>query len=192
MGGTFISAGGTVASNIAMWDGQTWSALGVGLDNAVDAIEVINSGVYVGGKFTNAWNAPGAGPVRVDRIAYWSPETGWCPAGPITGNGFVFALAASGNVLFAGGSFTNIGGIQANRVAMLRDGVWHALVSGEANGVDGTVYAILADADSIYVGGAFTNAGGILARGIAKWDGTGWSPLGTGMLPSGASVRALA
>ncbi len=34
---------------------------------------------------------------------------------------------------------------------------------------------------AIYAGGSFSMAGGIPANRIAKWDGTNWSPLGTGM-----------
>ena len=33
----------------------------------------------------------------------------------------------------------------------------------------------------LYAGGFFTMAGGVPANRIAKWDGTQWSPLGSGM-----------
>ncbi len=45
--------------------------------------------------------------------------------------------------------------------------------------------AIRADAKdsagNIYVGGQFTEIGGVAASHIAKWDGSAWSPLGSGM-----------
>src|SRR5712692_5181109 len=33
----------------------------------------------------------------------------------------------------------------------------------------------------LYAGGTFTTAGGVLANRIAQWNGTQWSPLGSGM-----------
>ncbi len=45
---------------------------------------------------------------------------------------------------------------------------------------------------ALYVGGEFTIAGDVLANNIAKWDGTNWSPLGSGMQGGGStSVSAL-
>jgi hypothetical protein len=34
---------------------------------------------------------------------------------------------------------------------------------------------------ALYAGGFFTTAGGVSANRIAKWNGTRWSPLGSGM-----------
>jgi hypothetical protein len=47
---------------------------------------------------------------------------------------------------------------------------------------------------ALYAGGDFTTAGGVAANGIAKWDGSSWSPLGSGLAwPSGdRPVYALA
>ena len=33
----------------------------------------------------------------------------------------------------------------------------------------------------LYAGGNFTTAGGVTANRVAKWDGSAWSPLGSGM-----------
>ncbi|MCP4246482.1 MAG: hypothetical protein GY778_05485, partial [bacterium] len=41
---------------------------------------------------------------------------------------------------------------------------------------------------ALYVGGEFTIAGDVFANNIARWDGTSWSPLGSGM---NGQVRAL-
>ena len=49
-------------------------------------------------------------------------------------------------------------------------------------GTNGVVSASVIDAGgNLYVGGGFTAAGNVFANQIAKWDGTSWSPLGTGM-----------
>lgn len=71
VGGSFSSAGGVTAANIAVWDTvtSTWSAMGTGVSgNFVYSISIDNSRkiVYVAGWFTNA------GGVSVSSIAKWS------------------------------------------------------------------------------------------------------------------------
>jgi len=66
-----------------------------------------------------------------------------------------------------------------------------------ASDMNGTVYATtMWDPDGagpqpavLVAGGTFTTAGGVNASRIARWNGTAWSPLGTGM---NSSVEALA
>ena len=52
-------------------------------------------------------------------------------------------------------------------------------------GLDDDVLAAVVHDDgsgpALYVGGDFTTAGGTPANHIARWDGTNWSPLGSGM-----------
>ena len=190
IGGDFSSAGGIDCTNIAMWDGNNWSALANGFDAAVFAIEVTPTDVYVGGSFTNAYNFPGFG-TMVNRIARWDGGAWWDLGGGVSGG--VGAIYAANGILYVGGSFTNAGGNTANRIATW-DGVsWSSLGTGAANGVNSTVSAILVDGTDVYVGGSFTTAGGVTAPGIAKWDGSNWSSVGQGVFYSStASVRALA
>ncbi|MGH7869616.1 MAG: hypothetical protein ACREP9_18810, partial [Candidatus Dormibacteraceae bacterium] len=54
VGGIFTTAGGIAATNIAKWDGSSWSALGSGANNAVDALAVSDSDLYAGGYFGTA------------------------------------------------------------------------------------------------------------------------------------------
>jgi len=68
------------------------------------------------------------------------------------------------------------------------DANWVSL--GGAPGVDATVYAAVVDpGGNLYIGGDFTIAGTVRASKIARWNGTNWSPLGSGM---DQSVNALA
>ena len=62
---------------------------------------------------------------------------------------------------------------------------------GGLPGANNSVYAIAVDTNSgvVYVGGEFTIIGNVSANRIAKWDGSAWSPLGSGM---NYTVRALA
>ena len=92
-------------------------------------------------------------------------------------NSTVFALAASGSSLYAGGTFTNAGGAAATNIAKWNGSSWSALGSG----MNGAVRSIAISAQGLYAGGEFTMAGSTQANYIAKWDGTNWSTLGSGM-----------
>lgn len=67
IGGSFSSAGGVSASNIAMWDGTSWNPLGDGLNGTVWAITVGSDGnVYVGGEFGSS------GTTTLNCVARWN------------------------------------------------------------------------------------------------------------------------
>ena len=65
-------------------------------------------------------------------------------------NSNVRALRSTGTRLYAGGDFTSIGGVAANRVAYW-DGAWHSTPQG----TDGFVAALGVLGSEIHVGGAF-------------------------------------
>jgi trimeric autotransporter adhesin len=184
VGGLFLEAGGVRASYVAAWNGTTWSSVGAGPGNGVDAgiyaLAVAGNGdVYVGGAFTQVGGVP------VNRVAKWN-GVAWSALGTGASNGFnevVFALAVAGNGdIYAGGGFTQVGGVTVNNVARWNGTSWSALGTGAGNGVDGTVYALaMAGNGSVYVGGYFNRAGTGVANNIALWNGTAWSPLMTGM-----------
>jgi hypothetical protein len=49
-------------------------------------------------------------------------------------------------------------------------------------GTDNSVRAMVSDdCGNLYIGGDFITAGGALAKYVARWDGSAWSPLGSGM-----------
>jgi hypothetical protein len=50
----FLSAGGSVATFIAQWDGSSWWALGSGMSDYVYALAVSGNTLYAGGQFTTA------------------------------------------------------------------------------------------------------------------------------------------
>ena len=180
-GGTFSQAGGIVANNIARWNGTAWSALGAGAANGVNggvaALAIAGTGgVYVGGSFTQA------GSIGANNIAQWN-GTSWNSLGTGIANGAnsgvsALIVARSGEV-YAGGGFTQAGGIAANGIAKWNGTAWSSLGIGTANGVNNGVGAVaLSGAGDVYVGGNFTRAGGMVASNVAKWNGTSWSALG--------------
>lgn len=185
-GGSFTIAGGFPAERIAKWNGLSWSALGSGMDNDVNALTVFDDGsgpaLHAGGWFTTA-----AG-VVVNGIAKWNGSA-WSPLG--SGMDYhVYALLVfddgTGPALYAGGYFTTAGGVVANHVAKWNGSTWSPLAAGmDSNGGYSTVRALAAFDDgtgaALYAGGLFTYAGGVLANHIAKWNGSGWSALGSGL-----------
>src|SRR6185436_2496730 len=100
-GGQFTTAGGNAATNIAKWNGSSWSALGLGIRggffSAVSALAMSGSDLYAGGSFTIA------GDVLASNIAKWNGSS-WSALG--SGLGYltnrVRALAVSGSDLYAG------------------------------------------------------------------------------------------
>ncbi len=100
-GGDFTTAGGAAATNIAKWDGSTWSALGSGMDSGVLALAVSGTDLYAGGWFSMAGGMP------ANSIAKWNGSS-WSSLGSGM-NKYVYAIATSGNELHAGGDFTFAG-----------------------------------------------------------------------------------
>ena len=178
VGGNFTTAGGQGARNISRYAAGTWSAFsGTGIDSAASAIAVSGNDIYVGGSFTSA------GTLTVNKIAKWnSVANSWSALGTgvTAANGSVNAIAVAGDKVYAGGNFTNIGGVNANNIAVWNGTAWSAL----GTGVNSSVTAIIVRGEDVYVGGGFTTAGGAAANRVAKWNGTAWAGLDSAILPN--------
>lgn len=99
------------------------------------------------------------------------------------------AVPDGGSGLYAGGTFTTIGGTPAARIARWNGTGWQALAGGVA-GTTPSVNALLRTSGGLLVvGGTFSSAGGVPANHIAVWNGTAWSALGSGI--GGFNVRAI-
>ncbi|MEI2722040.1 MAG: hypothetical protein V9H26_00400 [Verrucomicrobiota bacterium] len=169
-GGYFDSAGGVAVDGIARWDGRLWSWMpSVG---PVKALAVSGTHIYAAGYGLGG-----------NHVAIWDGST-WSDLGSGMDSS-VYALAVSGNTLYAGGSFTTAGGVAVNRIAKWNGTFWSALSSGTSGGV----YALAVSGTGLYVGGSFGTAGGTSSPRIAKWSGSAWSALGSGM---NSAVTALA
>src|SRR6185295_14376624 len=200
VGGAFWISG--VATNIARWNGSSWSALSSGMTN-VFALAVSGTDLYAGGYFLRAgatpahniakwngtnWSALGSGVAGevfalavlgsnvyaggYSGIAKWDGSN-WSDLTGSGINGIVRALAVSGSDLYAAGDASG----PANRVAKWDGSNWSALGSG----MNSYVLALAVSGTNLYAGGYFTTAGGTAARLIAKWNGNAWSALGSGL-----------
>lgn len=167
-GGSFSTADGFPASNIAKWNGISQSAVGSGMNaGGVSALAVYNAELYAGGSFTSP----------AQYIAKWN-GTAWSAVGTGMNNfGFVHSLTVYNGELYAGGCFTDAGGVPANRIAKWNGSTWSAV----GTGMNSCVWSLAVYNSELYAGGNFYTAGGNSAKSIAKWNGTNWSSVGGGM-----------
>jgi trimeric autotransporter adhesin len=186
VGGAFTRAGTVIATNIARWNGLTWSSVGGGLTglnySAVDAMAISGGDLYVGGSFSRAGN------IAANNASRWNlaSKTWTALGGGVNGTVNAIAVGLDG-LVYVGGSFSSAGGVSAPNVACWNptNTVWSALAGG-VNTVNGfyptVVNAILAHPNGdIYVGGSFNRAGGLVANGVARWSNLAWNPLGAGV-----------
>lgn len=158
VGGNFSNAGGTTAYNIARFNGTNWASVGaVAWASAplVYAFSTLENDLIVGGNFYSS-----------NYVAKWN-QSAWSPLG-IGTNNTVFSLATFNNELYAGGSFTQAGGVSANKIAKWNGVNWQAI----GTGVNLPVYSFAEYNSELYVGGDFSNAGGVSATFIAKINST--------------------
>ena len=168
-GGSFSSAGGVAASNIAEWNGSAWMPLGTGVNGQVDALIEYNNELIVGGRFTNA------GGVEVLFLAKWNGIE-WSDVNGDMGN-IVVSLAVYQNNLIVGGYFRDADDFPADYIVGF-NGEWFNLGVG-MGGSQGQVMALTVHNNELYAGGFFTSAGGSPAAHIAKWNGTVWDSVGS-------------
>lgn len=202
LAGDFCSVEGVASRGLARWDGQTWTSIGgvagsSGLDPAAIRLLAHNDGsgtqLYVAGTFDSI------GGVAARGIARWNGQS-WSSVGGSLGSmpgqvnaASAYALAihddGSGPKLFVGGNFTKAGTVAANRIARWDGAAWSALGSGftyqYGDSVSNIAVFALASFDDgsgkkLYAGGRFARAGGVPASGVARWNGSGWTALGSG------------
>lgn len=178
------------ASNIAKWDGSTWSALGVGIHQPILDLAVYDDGsgggpaLYAAGEFTEIGDRS---PIPAGRIAKWDGSA-WSPVGGAGLDGRVEAMAVwndgGGDALYVVGQFANVGGLPAPGIAKWNGTAWSS-VGGGATSISDIVVFDDGAGSALYVDGAFTTIGGQPIATTARWDGSAWTPVGSGPGPRG-------
>ncbi len=201
VGGDFESAGGVAAASVARWNGTSWSEPGDRLwrpgylcgVRALAALDVPGEGtrLVAGGCY------PLAGKFQANGIAISDGAT-WRPLG----RGFSGTVDTmlvvddprlGGPALWIGGDIRGLDDLPLGFLARWNGRSWDS----PGGGMDGRVSSLalyddgLGGGPRIVAGGSFTTAGGVAAANIASWDGSAWSPLGSGLGPYN-SVNALA
>ena len=95
-GGKFEFAGGVPASNIAKWNGTTWSPVCGGVNSTVRTFSILSGELYVGGFFT------AAGGIPANRVAKYSPAAATITpsAATVCNNNSVILSANSGSYAY--------------------------------------------------------------------------------------------
>jgi hypothetical protein len=181
--GLFTYSGKVQVNHIAKWDGQSWSALGDGLEKAAGTsdpwgyvLKVWDDNLYVCGNFLNA------GGDTANRIARWDGSNWYSFNLGLSPNNVWDMEMYHGN-LYAGGSFNH---------AVYEDFYFRGIMkwngtdwdSVGTTGLDGTgtIRALCVYNDDLYAAGDFVTVDDVTCNGIAKYnDGTEqWSALGNG------------
>ena len=185
LGGRFTHVRGEVRTGLAHIDANgnltPWKPQVAG-----EVYDIVVSGniVYVAGFFNNVGGQNRNGLAALDAATGlatdWNPNVG---GGGQFGT-YVFAIAVSGNTVYAGGHFTTIGGLTRNRIAAIdaTTGIatgWNPNAGVPSEGQ--SVRAIAVDGSTVYVGGEFGNIGGQARNAIAALDAvtglaTSWDP----------------
>ena len=112
------------------------------------------------------------------RILQRSPTGVWSNLSTGANNNVWSLFYASDGKLYAGGEFTSIGGVAADRIAYWDGTAWNAMGTGMA-GVGKAVYGLAEGPDgSIYASGDGSDFGGIAnTAGLGKWNGSVWSSI---------------
>ncbi len=168
--GNFSFIGTVGASNIAKYNGTSWSAVGAGLSGTVTGMAVYNNELY-------AFGYQGDSIFNNMPMARWNGTTWSSLPGNNYFYGYVNDATVFQNELYVVGSFYSMGGVSVSNIARFNGTSWSSVGSG-TNYITNT---LLANANELYAGGYFTAAGGISASCIAKWDGSNWSSLGSGV-----------
>ncbi|MEP7219592.1 MAG: T9SS type A sorting domain-containing protein, partial [Bacteroidota bacterium] len=191
VGGSFTSAGGVGANNIARFSMVTgsWSALpgagGNGTDGDVMAIAVKNDNVYVGGAFRSVAGVPASS------LARWNMTAkSWSALGAGV-HGYVNAIGVGPQRIYIGGKFDRIGNDSSANLGYYIESTG-ALTTlaypGGTSSAEGNVHAIAVYRDFIFASGAFRVVSpGLMgsrttANYVGYWDrdtvgwGTAWTP----------------
>jgi Immunoglobulin domain len=167
VGGFFTTVGGTTgASNVAMWNGSAWQAMGSGMagtGSTVLALAVFNNQLIAAGTFTSA------GGVAANNIAAWNGSS-WQPLGSgLTSAGTVSvrALAVYSGQLYASGSFGSAGGVALTGMARWNGASWSSAPAGGDSGA----YAMTVYNNELYAGGQGSFNGSVT---LYRFNGASW------------------
>ncbi len=154
------------SSSISEWDGSFWRSLGP-VSGDIFSLLQYDGRLIASGSFISI------GGVEAGSIAQWD-GTAWHPLGSglADANSISSLEVHSGKLVAAVRSNDNFPAVY---VAVWDGESWTSLPS-----VNNGIFALKSHEGGLFVGGLFTEAGGVVASSVARWDGTRWSPMGSG------------
>ena len=166
--GRLSSSGGTPVRTAAIRDGGAWQSLGSGFDAQVTRLRTARDGrVYAVGQFTQAGSVRAAGAARWDGASWQAPADDPLLSGAAVEapDGTLYRRFGAGVERLVGGVWERFGTFATGSTALMPQ------VNSPAIAPDGTVY----------VAGFFSSVDGVSVRNVARWNGTAWTPLGSGV-----------
>lgn len=167
--GEFSVAGGTVTSQVARWNGSTYSALGSGVIGQVTSAIEFEGDIYLGGSF---------GQGSAD-LARWTGSA-WVLSSAFSSKlPYVSDLHVHNGVLYAAGATTGFAGT-SYEVKRLVGGAWE-MVGQQLNG---EIRAMESFDGTLVCGGAFTDnffSQDTTILHVARLNGAAWEQLGNGL-----------
>jgi hypothetical protein len=192
-GGTFtlaLQGNGVIVNRVARWNGSSWVAMAGGMMSfppypppyfqpaEVRSLAVTATGdVIAGGRFGNAGSAVANGIARWNGIEWQSLGTGLDGLFP-GGQPSVDSVAVhpDGSIVAAGS--ISVFGDLSQRHLLSWDGAAWTQVGDLLDGPPRSVF-VRHNGDIVVLGSS--NAGSVFLGGVGLWNGTHWSPIGTGV-----------
>jgi trimeric autotransporter adhesin len=171
--GDNIYAGGT--GFVSRWNttSQSWTLLG-NINGTVRALALSGNDLYAAGSF-DFLSSESGGSAYADNIAHLNLTSGGWTAMGSGANGVVFSMVINGTSLYAGGSFTQAGGVSDTACVAVWNTATHQWGSLGAFPNDGTVYALSMDGSELLAAGSFNSPS---INPVYSWDGS-WEDMGT-------------
>lgn len=134
--------------------------------------------------YTGANNAKELSPASTPDDVFWDNRFG-VPSSGSGADNEVHAIVVSGNNVYAGGCFTQVGAVTAHQVAVWNGSNWSTLGNGPlgASGL-GCDYALAVNGTTVYASGQLEYVCGSFvcySPFIEMWNGSTWSNLGFGL-----------
>jgi hypothetical protein len=195
--GEFIMAGNTSLSRVGLWNGSSWSPLGLGITGSppmtsimpnVTSLALFDDGsgpkLFAGGWYYFAGGQIAIGIASWDGAAWTTYNGGLTYSGLPQINLMTVFNDGSGSALYAAGSFTAIAGVPARGIARWNGATWAPVGNVVTAQPSPWVVSMTTFDDGSgpapYVGGQFPTIGRVIAANMAKWNGTTWVPLRSG------------
>jgi hypothetical protein len=142
--------------------------VGAGFNFGVNSLLLANSSLYVGGAFTTYRGTSAYNLAKIDPMSGVLDTTFTQPTG---GNNTVYALAAAGSQVIAGGTFSTYRGAPASNIAKFSLATDEPdLAFSAAAGTNSNVIRMALSGSALYLGGIFTSCGSLNSFYIAKVD----------------------
>lgn len=211
-GGSFEHIGGQLIKFVSRYDAATkkWSKLGTGINNGnvngfVTSLVPYNPGdgerLVVGGFFKSA-----GGINDTQSLAMWNGSA-WESLGALlftdpTVPDSIWDMAVTdafgASLLYVGGQFKTIGGMEAYGIAFWDGDRWTGMGTAPMQGFSPGIFELEVFDDgggpAIWAGGRFSSISGVSSPLVARWDGQAWTKPGAGLVANGSfsDVAAMA